>query len=87
MERLSQLTAGEAGETLQELGELLTMIKNTRSSIESYLDYASDYNNDNPDDAKKLHVDNTITKMEQLYQQLEETAARFINPVDAPSKT
>ena len=87
MERLSRATAGEAGETLQELGELLTMLKNTQGSIESYLDYASDCNNDNPDDAKKLHADTTIKKMKQLYQQLEETAARFINTVDAPSKT
>jgi len=87
MEGLSRATAAEAGKTLYELSELLTIIKKTQSSIESFLTYANDYSDNNPDDAKKLHADTTIPRMEQLYQQLEETAAKFINTVDAPRKT
>lgn len=87
MEGLSEGTKEDVAKALDWLNELMVIIRDTKSSVASFLDYANDYYSNNPDDGKKLHADTTIPKMEQLSNQLEEAESKFKNYIDTLSKT
>ncbi|MFC1940958.1 hypothetical protein ACFLWL_00890 [Chloroflexota bacterium] len=71
MEGLSEGTKEDVLEAIDKLNALVLTIRNTKSAIQNYLDYAKIYYGNNPEDAKKLKADTTIPKFEQLYKDLD----------------